>query len=116
MENLDSFFATLYQNFNDRKIDLVIANMTEHVKWANGMEGGFVYGHEGVKEYWTRQFKMISSQVKPLDIQKQDDHVVIKVHQVVHDLTGKLLADEMVDHIFYLEGDKVAEFNIHHPN
>ena len=42
MSNLINFFQDLYKNFNDRKIELVIVNMTEDVKWANGMEGGYV--------------------------------------------------------------------------
>jgi len=112
MNNLDLFFKTLYNNFNDRKIDLVLQNMTANVKWANGMEGGYVYGHDGVKEYWTRQFSMISSNVTPLDIDTENDLVKIKVHQIVHDLNGKLLADEFVYHIFHLKENKIAEFDI----
>src|SRR5439155_11851771 len=65
MDSLNNFFQELYKNFNDRKIDLVISKMTENVKWANGMEGGYVYGHNGVRDYWTRQFTMVSSNVTP---------------------------------------------------
>ena len=57
----NDFFQQLYQDFNARNIDLVIAHLTEDVQWANGMEGGFIHGHDGVREYWTRQFKLISS-------------------------------------------------------
>ncbi|HKC35346.1 MAG TPA: nuclear transport factor 2 family protein [Chitinophagaceae bacterium] len=112
MTSPDTFFKTLYKNFNDRKIDLVIANMTENVKWANGMDGGYVYGHDGVKEYWTRQFTLVSSNVTPLKIDTENDVVKVNVHQIVHDLNGKLLADEVVQHFFHLEGDKIAEFDI----
>ena len=112
MDSLDIFFQTLYKNFNDRKIDLVIAKMTDNVKWANGMDGGYVYGHDGVKGYWTRQFTMVSSNVTPLKIDTENGVVKIKVHQVVHDLNGKLLADEFVYHFFYLKNNKIAEFDI----
>src|SRR5438270_8572608 len=98
MDNLTSFFQELYRYFNERKIDLVIAHMTDDVKWANGMEGGYVYGLNGVREYWTRQFTMVSSNVTPLEIEDVDGVVKVKVHQVVHDLNGKLLADEIVYH------------------
>ena len=50
MENPTSYFATLYDNFNTRDIELVINQMTPDVQWANGMEGGFAYGHAGIKE------------------------------------------------------------------
>ena len=112
MEKLELFFNNLYQNFNERNIDAVIAQMTEDVQWANGMDGGYVYGHEGVREYWTRQFGLISSNVMPLEIANENSMVKIKVHQVVHDLNGNLLADEIVYHFFTLRDEKIARFNI----
>jgi len=112
MPDLNNFFQELYKNFNDRKIDLVISKMTGNVKWANGMDGGFVYGHDAVRDYWTRQFTMISSNVTPLAIETENGTVKIKVHQVVHDLAGSLLADEFVYHFFHLEGNKIAVFEI----
>jgi 23S rRNA U2552 (ribose-2'-O)-methylase RlmE/FtsJ len=112
MTDLNNFFQDLYKNFNDRKIDLVISNMTDNVKWANGMDGGYVYGHDAVKGYWTRQFTMVSSNVSPLEIEVGNDIVKIKVHQVVHDLNGNLLADELVYHLFHLRENKIAAFEI----
>ena len=112
MENLKSFFKNIYQNFNERKIDLVIENLTDDVQWANGMDGGYVYGHGGVRQYWTRQFGLVSSNVTPLQIDNENGVVKIKVRQVVHDLNGNLLADEMVDHLFYLRGRKIERFEI----
>jgi hypothetical protein len=112
MKKVNEFFINIYENFNERKIEQVISNMTPNVKWANGMDGGFVYGHEGVRQYWIRQFKLVSSNVTPMDIRKTDGEIVIKVHQVVRDLQGKLLADEIVTHAFRLDKDQIAEFNI----
>jgi hypothetical protein len=116
MNDLNYFFHELYSNFNDRKIDLVITKMTDKVKWANGMEGGYVYGHQGVRTYWTRQFTMVSSNVTPLDIEQDNQVVKIKVHQIVHDLNGQLLADEIVYHYFKLKDNKIAEFDIDFEN
>jgi len=112
MENPTKFFLNIYDHFNKRDIDFVIGNMTSDVKWANGMDGGFVHGHEGVREYWTRQFKLVSSNVTPLDVIENNDKIRINVRQVVHDLEGKLLADELVTHIFKLDNDKIASFEI----
>jgi len=112
MEDPENFFQDLYKNFNDRKIDLVISKMTGDVKWANGMDGGYVHGHDAVKDYWTRQFTMVSSKVSPLEIEVKDEAVKIKVHQVVHDLNGNLLADELVYHLFHLQENKIAVFEI----
>lgn len=112
MENPRHFFDELYNNFNLRRIEKVIVHLADNVQWANGMEGGYVYGHEGVREYWTRQFTMINARVTPLDIEASDDRVKIKVHQVVHDLNGELVSDEVVEHTFYLAGDTITRFEI----
>lgn len=112
MNSFNNFFKELYENFNDRKIDLVVSQMTADVKWANGMEGGYVYGTNAVREYWTKQFKMVSSKVTPLEINMENGTIKIKVHQVVHDLNGDLLADETVYHFFNLRENKIAEFDI----
>jgi hypothetical protein len=112
MDNNARFFETLYKDFNDHKIESVIANMTENVKWANGMEGGFVYGRDSVRSYWRKQFEQMQSRVKPLKIETDRDIVKIKVHQVVHDLEGKLLSDTIIDHVFHMQNGQVAEFDI----
>jgi len=112
MEYPEKFFHELYRNFNDRKIELVISNMTDNVKWANGMDGGYVYGRAAVRDYWTRQFAMVSSNVTPLEIKTDKGVIKIKVHQVVYDLKGDLLADEFVYHFFHLQGNKIAVFEI----
>ena len=112
METITDLFQELYKNFNTRQIDLVISQMIPEVKWANGMDGGYVYGHDAVREYWTRQFKIMHSQVTPIKIDIENDSVKIKVHQVVHDLEGNLIADDLVYHNFYLTGDKISEFVI----
>jgi len=112
METIIHLFQELYKNFNNRQVDLVISQMTPEVKWANGMDGGYVYGHDGVREYWTRQFKIVKSQVTPLKIDFENESVKIKVHQVVHNLKGNLLADELVDHHFHLMNGKISEFEI----
>jgi hypothetical protein len=112
MNNINKAFRELYQNFNDRKIELVISKMTNDVKWANGMDGGYVYGHKEVENYWKRQFTLVSSNVTPLEITEKNGVVKIRVHQVVHDVEGKLLADEIVYHYFHLKENKIAEFLI----
>src|SRR5688572_98092 len=106
MSSANKLFTALDTDVNNRNIDVVIAQMTTDVQWANGMEGGFVFGHAGVRDYWTRQFSLISSQVTPAEIVEVGGLVRIKVHQVAHDLSGKLLVDEFVTHLFTLKDGK----------
>jgi hypothetical protein len=112
MKELTIFFQTLYKHFNERKIELVIESLIDDVQWANGMEGGYVYGHEGVRNYWTRQFTMIKPTVTPLEINVEDGKAKVKVHQVVYDLNGDLLVDTIVYHFFFLKENKIERFEI----
>ncbi len=102
-----------YTYFNARNIDAILALMKLDVVWANGMDGGYVYGHDGVREYWTRQWKMIDPHVEPIDFETNENrNVVVNVHQVVHDLNGNLLIDQMVKHIYTLEDGLIMRMEI----
>ena len=57
METPIEVLRHMYASFNARDIDGVLAQLADDVTWANGMEGGYVQGHEAVGEYWTRQWK-----------------------------------------------------------
>jgi len=65
-----------------------------------------------VRAYWTKQFALVSSNVTPEEIVMENDAVKIRVHQVVYDLDGKLLADETVYHFFQLRNNQIARFDI----
>ena len=50
-----AFLRRVYERFNARDIDGVLACVHADVQWANGQDGGYVQGHEGLRRYWTRQ-------------------------------------------------------------
>jgi hypothetical protein len=105
---LDPFTATLikdaYAAFNARNLEAALATMQPNVEWPNGMEGGTVLGHNGVREYWTRQWAVLDPHVDPVDITADGQgRIVVSVHQVVRDLNGSILVDRMVDHIYCLD-------------
>jgi ketosteroid isomerase-like protein len=110
----------LYERFNARDIDGVLVALTEDVAWANGMDGGHVQGHEALRDYWTRQWAMISPRVDPVSFHRTaDGAVVAEVLQSVRDLDGKPLQgqthglkDKTVGHVFRFRAGKVARFDI----
>src|ERR1700748_3855984 len=98
------FLKHIYEQFNARDIESVLAAMREDVVWANGMEGGHVHGRDAVRAYWTRQWAMIAPRVEPVAFSHgPDGEVIVEVHQVVRDLDGNLMLDEMTGHIFRIE-------------
>ena len=103
----------VYDRFNARDMETVLAAMHEDVIWANGMEGGHVHGRDEVRGYWTRQWMMIDPHVEPVAFaQGPEGEVVVEIHQVVRDLNGNLLADKMVGHVFRIENGLIKRFDI----
>ncbi len=110
----------LYDRFNARDLDSVLIALTDDVAWANGMDGGHVHGREGVRDYWTRQWAMVSPQVEPVGFRRAaDGAIVAEVRQSVRDLEGRPLAgqthglsDKTVGHVFRFREGKVARFDI----
>ena len=102
-----------YAAFNGRDIDGALATMKPDVAWPNGMEGGTVHGHEGVRAYWTRQWGMIDPHVDPVSFNVDESgRVVVGVHQVVRDLAGKVLMDRMVEHVYSLQDGLISSMEI----
>ncbi len=113
MANNEQFLKHIYERFNARDMEAVLVALDEAVMWANGMEGGHVLGREGVRGYWTRQWAAIDPHVEPVSFSAgPEGEAVVEVHQVVRDLEGNLLADQMVGHIFRFENGLVARFDI----
>jgi ketosteroid isomerase-like protein len=107
------FLTQLYDRFNSRDMEAVLAKLHPDVMWANGMEGGHVHGREGVRSYWTRQWAMIEPHVEPTGFSAgANGTTVVEVHQTVRDLQGNVLADRNVGHIFRIEGGLVVRFDI----
>ena len=107
------FLQNLYDAFNKREIETIISLMRSDVKWANGLEGGFVYGRDQVREYWTNQFKAIQPELETLKFETDENNKnVVTVHQIVKDLQGNVLADATVHQIFTIEDGLISLYEI----
>ena len=103
----------VYALFNGRDLENALAAMHPDVVWANGMEGGHVCGRDEVRSYWKRQWAVIDPHVEPVEISpRSEGEVVVKVHQVVRDPQGNLLADRMVMHVFQIQNGLIQRFDI----
>jgi nuclear transport factor 2 (NTF2) superfamily protein len=108
-----AFLSHVYERFNARDMETVLAAMHENVLWANGMDGGYVNGRDGVRQYWTRQWAMVDPRVEPVGFSEgSNGKTVVRVHQVVRDLSGTLLLDHEVSHIFSIEDGLIKRFDI----
>ena len=105
--------ANIYAFFNAREMDSVLETMHPEVDWPNGMEGGRVHGRGGVRDYWTRQWSLIDPHVEPVGFVTEDDgRIAVSVHQTVRDLSGKVLLDQMVEHVYQIEDGLILSMEI----
>jgi SnoaL-like protein len=103
----------VYQDFNRRNIPAVLSAMQPDVEWPNGWEGGYVYGHDELAQYWARQWKELDPKVEPINYTMLDDgRLELKVHQVVMDLKGAVLFDGLVTHVYTFKNGLVKRMEI----
>lgn len=107
MPNLHSpeinLLRAAYQAFNARDIDAALLLMTPNVAWPRAFKGGFVRGAEEIRAYWTEQWSEINPHVEPVAFHAEDDGLIlVEVHQIVRDLSGDIIADDLVGHRFTL--------------
>ena len=103
----------MYAAFNARDIDTVLDAMHPDVDWPNGMEGGRVHGRDGVRAYWTRQWSLLNPRVYPVQVSEDDfGRVVVDVHQVVRNLDGVIVLDQMVRHVYVVENGLIKSMEI----
>lgn len=105
-----------YTAFNARDIDTILSMMHPEVEWANGMEGGYVHGHDGMRAYWTHQWSLIDPFVEPQAFMKEPDgRTVVEVHQRVLDKDGNTLLEGTVQHVYQVQDGLIRRMEIRNP-
>jgi nuclear transport factor 2 (NTF2) superfamily protein len=109
----ESTIKSLYEAFNAREIDRALAAMQPDVDWPNGWEGGRVHGREALRNYWTRQWRVLDPVVTPVGFQADEaGRIAVDVHAVVRDREGKVLADESIQHVYTIESGLIRSMEI----
>ncbi len=104
---------TAYTAFNSRDIDTALTTMHHDVRWPKAFEGDFVTGHDEIREYWTRQWSEINPKVDPVNITElPDGRLDVEVQQVVKDLSGTILFDGTVKHIYTITDGLIQAMEI----
>jgi hypothetical protein len=117
MQSRRELLTAAYAAFNRRDIDGVLALMCPDVDWANGMEGGRVHGCDEVRAYWRRQWGILDPHVEPVHMEDDETgKTVVDVHQVVRDLSGNVLGDQIVQHVYSFRGGLIERMDIRKPD
>ncbi|MGH3703099.1 MAG: nuclear transport factor 2 family protein [Agromyces sp.] len=103
----------LYEAFNARDIDRVLAAMTADVEWPNGWEGGRLEGRESVRDYWVRQWAEVRLFLTPVEYRELGDgRMEVAVRQVARDPGGSVLAREAVRHVYEFDRGLVRRMHV----
>ena len=115
-QKYDDKIRYIYKRFNARDIDSIMVHLDKNVHWPNGWEGGYVHGHEEVRNYWTRQWKELDPSVEPVSFEeRQDGRIEVEVHQIVKDLQGNVLFDGIVKHLYTIKDGLIRNMDIEKP-
>lgn len=110
---LKDLIKKAYTAFNERDIDKALSTMHSDIQWPKAFEGGYVSGHNEIREYWTRQWTEINPNVEPIEInERQNGNLEVEVLQKVKDLQGNSLFDGTVKHIYTLQDGLLRKMDI----
>ena len=110
---LKDLIKKAYSAFNERDIDKALSTMQPNVQWSKAWEGGYISGHDEIKEYWTRQWKEINPNVEPVGFnERQNGSLEVEVHQKVKDLQGNSMFDGKVKHVYTFENGLIKTMDI----
>ncbi len=102
-----------YREFNARNVDAVLALMQPDVDWPNAIENRREIGRENVREYWIKQWQMLDPHVEPVGFSDdREGRTIVDVHQVVQDLEGKVLVDQIVQHVYTIRDGLIQRMEI----
>jgi ketosteroid isomerase-like protein len=109
----EDLLQTMYEAFNARDIDAVLRHLTVDVDWPNAWERGRVHGHEGVRDYWARQWSAIDPMVTPIEFTtRSDDRVAVEVQQVARSLDGAILSEGRVHHVYAFRDGLITRMDV----
>ncbi len=102
-----------YREFNARDIEALLVRMADNVECPNAWEGGYVRGHDEIRDYWSRQWAELDPTVTPVAFAiLPDGRIDVTVHQVVRDRSGAILSESAVHHVYRLKGEHIAHMEV----
>jgi hypothetical protein len=102
-----------YSAFNSRDIDTALSTFHSNVQWPKAFEGGYVSGHNEIREYWTRQWAEINPNVEPIRItERQNGTIEVEILQIVKDLKGNIMFEGIVKHIYTIQDNLLQKMDI----
>ncbi len=112
-DNATDIIEGMYRAFNQRDAEGASAHLAPSVDWPNAETGARLSGPSAVRAYWTAQWKKSDPRVEPVRIETGDDGKLhVRVDQLVRDLSGKVLVNQQVEHVYTFDGAFITRMEI----
>jgi ketosteroid isomerase-like protein len=116
MDSPDSrrlWLESAYDAFNRREVEPALERFDPEVEWPDLLAGRTLRGPEAVRDYWRRQFELISSMVEPAEIAQDETRAAVFVDQAVRDLTSGEEQGGRVVHLWTFAGERVLRMEVY---
>ena len=103
----------LYESFNERDLEAVLAAMAPDVDWPNGWEGGRLLGRDEVRLTGSVSGGRSGPTMIVRNVADRPDGTVeARVRLVVRDPAGSVLERSEVTHVHEFEGPRVRRMTV----
>jgi ketosteroid isomerase-like protein len=102
-----------YDAFNRQEVEFALERFDPEVEWPDMLAGRTLRGPEAVREYWRRQFELISSRVEPVEIAQDETHAAVFVDQSVRELASGAEQSGRVVHLWEFARERVLRMAVY---
>ncbi len=100
-----------YGAYNARNAPGALSLTQPAVRWSHGNDGGFVSGHAGLRELWTREWAESGTLLEPQTFHENADGTLV-VELVRRKRKGDLLQESTQVHRFTLSGGLIESMEL----
>lgn len=106
------WLESAYDDFNRRDIESALERFDPEVEWPDMLAGRTLRGPDAVRDYWRRQFEVISSTVEPAEIAQDEVHAAVFVDQRVRELASGEEQSGRVVHLWAFADGRVRRMEV----
>ena len=104
MGDTEALLTRLYEAFNRKDIEAVVAFLHPDVSWPNLFGEGRLQGRDAMRLMWRDQFSAIDPEATPVAFTPlPDGRLKVDIAYVVRTMDGKLFTEEMATNTYRFE-------------
>lgn len=101
MGDHEALLTRLYEAFNRKDIEAVVAYLHPEIDWPNLFGEERLHGRDALRTMWREQFSRINPEATPISFTEQPDGgLKVEIAYVVRTLDGKLFTEELATNIY----------------